>query len=99
MKIDLDFGCKKEQRHQSHDQELQGKVEKIVPRHAFLKDEESFFYQLKSGGIIERIPEYEGIPSDSNYLNQSLRDANVDFDKLLEIEQGMSPGPQKLNKG
>lgn len=79
--------------------ELQDKVETVVPRHAFLKDDESFFYQLKSGGTIERIPEYEGVPSDSNYLNQSLRDANVDFDKLLEIEQGMSPGPQKLNKG
>jgi predicted ATPase len=79
--------------------ELQDKIEKIVPRHAFLKDDESFFYQLKSGGIIERIPEYDGVPSDSNYLNQSLRDANVDFDKLLEIEQGMSTGPQKLNKG
>lgn len=67
----------------------QDAVERIVPRHAFLKDEESFFYQLKNEGTIERIEEYEGVPSDSNYLNQSLRDANVEFDKLLEIEQGL----------
>ena len=80
-------------------EDLQAKVEKVVPRHAFLKDEESFFYQLKSGGTIERIAEFEGVPSDSNFLNQSLRDANVDFDKLLEIEQGMEPGPEKLIKG
>lgn len=79
--------------------ELQEAVERIVPRHAFLKDEESFFYQLKSDGTIQQIAEYEGVPSDTNYLNEALRDANEDFDKLLEIEQGMSPGPQKLNKG
>ncbi len=67
--------------------ELQDQVEKIVPQQAFLKEEESFFYQLKGGGAMERIPDFEGVPSDSNYLNQSLRDANVDFDRLLEIEQ------------
>jgi energy-coupling factor transporter ATP-binding protein EcfA2 len=68
-------------------QDLQQRVEQIVPRSAFLRDEDSFFYQLRNDGTIERIPEYEGIPSDSNYLNESLRDANVEFDKLLEIEQ------------
>lgn len=67
--------------------ELQDQVEKIVPKHAFLKDDDSFFYQLKSRGTLERIPEFGGVPSDSNYLNQSLRDANIDFDRLLEIEQ------------
>lgn len=78
--------------------DLQEAVERIVPRHAFLRDDESYFYQLKSDGTIYRIPEYDGVPSDTNYLNEALRDANEDFDKLLEIEQGMSPGPQKLNK-
>ncbi|MBK8614634.1 MAG: ATP-binding protein [Flavobacteriales bacterium] len=67
--------------------ELQEAVERVVPRHAFLRDDDSLFYQLKSDGTIERIPEYEGIPSDSNSLNRSLREANVEFDKLLEVEQ------------
>jgi len=79
--------------------DLQTEVEKIVPKHAFLKDDDSIFYQLKSDGSIARIAEYEGVPTDNNSLNESLRNANVDFDKLLEIEQGMSPGPQKLKKG
>lgn len=79
--------------------DLLTEVEKIVPKHAFLKDDDSIFYQLKSDGSIARIAEYEGVPTDNNSLNESLRNANVDFDKLLEIEQGMSPGPQKLKKG
>jgi hypothetical protein len=30
---------------------------------------------------------YEGIPSDDNFLNNSLEKGNDLFDKLLEIEQ------------
>jgi hypothetical protein len=38
-------------------------------------------------GTIEKLTDYEGIPSDKNYLNQSLAEGSYLFDSLLEIEQ------------
>lgn len=64
-------------------------VTSIVPGPALLGTGQVGFYQLDKEGAIVRIPDLEGVPSDNNYLNRSLREANVLFDQLLEIEQSL----------
>lgn len=64
------------------------KMEKIIPRKSIIAASDVVIYQLdESNGTIKKLPNPEGIPSDKNYLNQSLRHGNKMFDNLLEIEQ------------
>ncbi|MCQ6957616.1 AAA family ATPase [Mucilaginibacter aquariorum] len=64
------------------------KLRSVVPERATLKAEEIAVFQLdQKNGEINDLPNFEGIPSDSNYLNQFLSEGNVQFDTLLEIEQ------------
>lgn len=64
------------------------KLEKIVPVKAVTPATDVLIYQLdEANGIINKLPTTEGIPSDKNYLNQSLRHGNEIFDKLLELEE------------
>jgi len=63
---------------------------KIVPENSIVADKDVVIYQLNEAhGSIEKLGNYEGIPSDENYLNQSLARGNELFDTLLEIEQGL----------
>jgi predicted ATPase len=64
------------------------KMEKIIPAKSVISADDVAIYQLdENNGAIRKLPDYEGIPSDENSLNQSLRIGNEMFDKLLEIEQ------------
>ena len=64
------------------------KLHNVVPEGATLKAEEIAVFQLnEKKGTIEDLPNFEGIPSDKNYLNDFLAEGNSQFDKLLEIEQ------------
>jgi len=66
------------------------KLNSIVPIKSVISSSELVIYQLnEKTGIINKLPDYEGIPSDSNYLNQSLDIGNQLFDMLLEIEQSL----------
>jgi predicted ATPase len=48
-------------------------------------------YQLNSTtGGIKKLPDYEGIPSDRNYLNEHLSAGNKLFDQLLELEEELA---------
>ena len=38
-------------------------------------------------GSITKLETIDGIPSDKNYLNETLAEGNLLFDSLLEIEQ------------
>ena len=40
-------------------------------------------------GCVVQLPNYGGLPSDDNYLNNSLMDSNERFNQLLEIEDGL----------
>ena len=71
------------------DPKAKEKVSAIVPEHALLNTVDAAFYQLNVNGVIKRLPNYDGVPSDENYLNEGLHKANERFDKLLEIEQGL----------
>ncbi len=59
----------------------------VVPYKSTIAANEVAIYQLQKDGSINLLPNYEGIPSDKNYLNNSLAEGNELFDTLLEIEQ------------
>ncbi|MBI4648484.1 MAG: ATP-binding protein [Bacteroidia bacterium] len=64
------------------------KIERIVLNKSIVSASDVIVYQFdETNGIIKKLPNIEGIPSDKNYLNQSLRQGNEMFDKLLEIEE------------
>ena len=61
-------------------------VSKIVPESAQVRPDQVIIYQLTDKGTIDRLPDFEGIPSDNNYLNKNLEKSNMLYDQLLEIE-------------
>lgn len=64
------------------------KSEKIIPKKATISSSDVVIYQLdEKKGTIKKLPNTEGIPTDNNFLNESLRHGNELFDNLLEIEQ------------
>jgi len=67
---------------------LLNRLDKIVPLGSTIKSNEISIYQFDEiNGTITKLDNYNGIPSDSNFLNTSLSESNVLFDSLLEIEQ------------
>ncbi len=74
----------------AHSTVLEEKLNKIIPKDALVLNKDVVIYQLnEANGTISRLPDPNGIPTDNNYLNQSLRHGNEMFDSLLEIEQGI----------
>lgn len=72
----------------SQNTKLSQELYNIVPKESFVAAVDVVIYQLdEKNGTINKLSSAEGIPSDDNYLNQSLRYGNEMFDKLLEIEQ------------
>lgn len=68
--------------------ELLVKLQEIVPITSLVSGDNVVIYQLDERiGSISQLPEYEGIPSDKNFLNMMLREGNQLFDSLLEIEE------------
>jgi hypothetical protein len=59
----------------------------IVPQKSLLNPADLVIYELDEHGTIRKLNDYFGIPSDKNYLNQSIAKGNQLFDKLLEIEE------------
>jgi hypothetical protein len=68
-------------------EKLLNRLNTIVPLDSSVAASSVSIYQLNEHGIITRLPNYEGIPSDSNFLNETLREGNQLFDSLLEIEE------------
>lgn len=62
-------------------------LNEVVPQNALIEKKDMVVYQLQKDGAITRLPDYNGIPSDANYLNSSLAESNQLFDRLLEIEE------------
>jgi predicted ATPase len=60
---------------------------KVVPLKSVVAATDVVVYQLDDAGNIQKLPSYEGIPSDDNYLNASLAEGNQLFGSLIEIEQ------------
>lgn len=67
---------------------LRDRLNNVVPIQSTVSGDDVVVYQLdEESGLISKLATLEGIPSDQNYLNQSLRHGNEMFDALLEIEE------------
>lgn len=69
-------------------EELKSKLEEIIPLKSVIRPEDITIYEMneKDGSIVE-LQNYEGIPSDMNFLNTQLGDTNNLYDALLSIEE------------
>lgn len=65
------------------------RLDKVVPIKSVVNATDVVVYQLDDAGNIMKLPDYEGIPSDDNYLNASLGEGNTLFGSLLEIEEDL----------
>ena len=62
------------------------KIIAIVPKKSFINPNDLVIYELDNSGNIIKLDDYNGLPSDNNYLNEGLALTNSLFAKLLEIE-------------
>ena len=65
---------------------LVSRLETIIPQFATTAATDAIIYEL-SDGKIRKLPDYNGLPSDENYLNEMLSEGNELFAQLLEIQQ------------
>jgi predicted ATPase len=64
-------------------------INKIVPMSSTVNATDLAIYELdEHDGTIKKLPDYKGLPSDENKLNDSLEDSNELFAQLQEIEKG-----------
>ncbi len=66
---------------------LKERLSKIVPLASCISSEDVITYMFTKDGSIRELATYEGMPSDDNYLNESLSETNQLFDALLDIEE------------
>ena len=62
------------------------KIKDVVPSQSIVNPMQLRIYELKDG-VVQPLKEYEGLPSDENFLNMQLGLTNDLFDRLLEIEE------------
>lgn len=71
---------------------LNSALNKIFPKESIVKKDDYVIYELnEKNGSIMRLPAYNGLPSDENYLNKDLEETNELFAQLLEVEQRIKP--------
>lgn len=70
----------------SSDKEIISKINPIVPVNSALNPDSVTIYELSESGEVNKLPSYQGLPSDENYLNSFLAESNELFVKLMEIE-------------
>ena len=66
--------------------ELKKTLYGIVPAESIMNASDLAIYELRDGEA-RLLENYDGIPSDSNYLNQQMAETNYLFDQLLDIEE------------
>jgi predicted ATPase len=65
------------------------KLSAIVPFESAVNPDDLIIYQLdEATGTITKLADYKGLPSDDNYLNDSLGETNELFAQLQQIEKG-----------
>lgn len=66
---------------------IKQQLNSIIPEKSIVFPETLYVYELdETNGTYSRLETYKGMPSDENYLNNSLEDSNDKFAKLLDIE-------------
>lgn len=70
-------------------QNIDEEVENVLPVTSCLTADQLSVYEIKDDGCVVELPNYDGLPSDDNFLNASLMESNERFNQLLEIEDGL----------
>jgi hypothetical protein len=68
---------------------LRTRLYSIVPKASLTKAANLSIYELQDGKSCQ-LNNYNGIPSDDNFLNQKMIESNDMFDELLDIEELIS---------
>lgn len=64
------------------------KLYSLVPKESLISASNVVVYQFdEKDGSVKKLETIDGIPSDKNFLNDTLVESNLLFDTLLEIEQ------------
>jgi len=69
-----------------HKEELNSKLASIIPLSSLIKPDDLAIYELDDDGGIIKLGDYNGLPSDNNYLNNNLSEGNNLFASILDIE-------------
>lgn len=69
------------------DSSLCERLDKVVPLPAQTDGGQVIVYEITDKGTIHRLPTYDNMPSDNNYLNNYLAETNDLFNELLDIEE------------
>lgn len=62
------------------------KLDRIVPLKSLLSSDNLVIYEIDNQGIISKLADYCGLPSDENYLNELLAESGYLFTELLQLE-------------
>lgn len=73
--------------HQMKDSNLCERLDKIVPLPSQVDGTQVVVYEISEQGTVNRVPTYDNMPSDNNFLNIYLAETNDLFNELLEIEE------------
>lgn len=67
---------------------IQQKLTNLLSPELFINPDAICIYEMdEENGILRLLPNFEGIPSDKNFLNLGLKKSNEMFDRLLELEE------------
>jgi predicted ATPase len=73
------------------DEALYTRLYKIVPEQSLISIDDVEVYELNEvDGSIRKLTTEYAVPTDNNFLNIMLREGNVLFDRLLEIEEELN---------
>lgn len=63
-------------------------LEKIYPTGSAIQPDDIAIYELdEANGVVTKLENYNGLPSDENFLNNFLEESNNTFANLLDIQQ------------
>ena len=69
-------------------EESRKKIQEIIPLNSTVNTNDLVVYEMnETEGSITKLGNYKGLPEDDNYLNNSIREINNEFDKLRQIEK------------
>lgn len=69
-----------------HCQDKKEKIASIVPYESWVRPDRVSIYEIQDDGTVSKLQDYDGIPSDNNFLNNALSDVNDLYESLMEIE-------------
>lgn len=66
---------------------LKNRLSNVVNLNSLVMPKDLSIYEISNDGIIKKLEDYNGIPSDNNLLNNILKKGNEMFDEILDIEE------------